>query len=109
MKMAKKTDKKTAQQQNDVERQLIGYARQTEEEIFRQFSTCEDGLNPVEASERLEEHGRNIIVLRAGGGGDAADRFYRRRRAVRPSGHGSRIRSVAGDPDGGVLPAGPEP
>ncbi len=59
--MAKKTDKKTAQQQNDAERRLIGYSRQTEEEIFRQFSTCEDGLNPVEASERLEEYGRNII------------------------------------------------
>ena len=44
--------KKTAQQQNDVEQKLIGYSRQTEKEIFSRFSTCEDGLNPVEASER---------------------------------------------------------
>ena len=53
--------KKTMQQAADVEQRLIGFSRQTDQDIFRQFSTGEDGLNPVEADERLEEHGRNII------------------------------------------------
>ena len=53
--------KKTVQQAVDVEKKLIELSRKADEEIFRQFSTGTDGLNLVEASERLDEYGRNII------------------------------------------------
>ena len=48
-------------QQPGVEQKLIACSRQTVQEILSQFKTGEDGLNQVEASERLEEYGRNII------------------------------------------------
>ena len=52
--------KKTAEK-NNVEQKLIEYSRLPDQEIFRIFSTDEDGLNQVEAGNRLEEYGRNII------------------------------------------------
>ena len=53
--------KGTAQQASGVEQKLIGLSRQADQDIFRQFGTGGNGLNPVEAGERLEEYGRNII------------------------------------------------
>ena len=52
--------KKTAEK-NNVEQKLIEYSRLPDQEIFRIFSTDEDGLNQVEAAQRLEEYGKNII------------------------------------------------
>ena len=52
---------RNATQQPGVEQKLIGLSRLPDQEIFRQFRTEEEGLNQVEASERLEEYGRNII------------------------------------------------
>ena len=40
-------------QKNGVERKLIEYSRRPEEEIFEIFKTETDGLNQVEAAERL--------------------------------------------------------
>ena len=48
-------------QQPGTEQKLVEYSRMPDEEIFRRFGTGEDGLNQVEAGERLEEYGRNII------------------------------------------------
>ena len=52
---------KNSAKQISVEQQLIQYSRQTDEAIFQAFGTGPEGLNPVEAGERLEEYGRNII------------------------------------------------
>ncbi len=53
--------KKTADQAVNVEQRLIELSRRPDEDIFSQYGTGEDGLNQVEASERLEKYGRNII------------------------------------------------
>ena len=53
--------RKNAVQQPGVEQKLIELSRLPDQEIFGQFKTDEDGLNQVEASERLEAYGRNII------------------------------------------------
>ena len=50
-----------AAQQSGGEQRLVGLSRLTDREIFSQFRTDADGLNQVEAGERLEEYGRNII------------------------------------------------
>ena len=52
---------KSTAQQIGVEQKLIEYSRLPDQEIFRQFNTNADGLNQVEAGERLEQYGRNII------------------------------------------------
>ena len=51
-----KTEKKQA-----AEQQLAAISKLDEASVFAQFKTDADGLNPVEASDRLEEYGRNII------------------------------------------------
>ncbi len=53
--------KNNVQQAAGVEQKLIEFSRLPDQEIFRIYDTSEEGLNPVEASERLEEYGRNII------------------------------------------------
>ena len=54
-----------AEQKNDkareVEQNLIAVSRLNDEQLFEQLKTEPDGLNQVEAAERLEEYGRNII------------------------------------------------
>ena len=44
-----------------MERNLIGISRLDDEALFGRFGTDPDGLSPVDAADRLEEHGRNII------------------------------------------------
>ncbi len=52
---------KVPEQKNTVEQKLIELSRRSDEEIFKEFKTDPEGLNQVEAGERLEEYGRNII------------------------------------------------
>ena len=52
----KKNEKKRA-----VEQHLAEIAKISDEELFRRLETDPEGLNQVEASERLEEYGPNII------------------------------------------------
>ena len=49
-------DRKTA-----VEQQLSEISKLLDAELLERLKTSEDGLNQVEASERLDEYGRNII------------------------------------------------
>ena len=51
-----KNDKKQA-----AEKQLAEIAKITDDELFQRLETCDEGLNQVEAADRLEEYGRNII------------------------------------------------
>ena len=44
-----------------VEQQLAEISKLSDEEILTRLGTDTDGLGPVEASDRLEEYGRNII------------------------------------------------
>ncbi|MBP5431690.1 magnesium-translocating P-type ATPase [Ruminococcus sp.] len=44
-----------------AEKQLAEIAKITDEELFQRLETCDEGLNQVEASDRLEEYGKNII------------------------------------------------
>ena len=44
-----------------VEQQLAEIAKITDEELFQRLKTDAEGLNQVEAADRLEEYGRNII------------------------------------------------
>lgn len=51
-----KNEKKRA-----VEQQLAEIAKITDEALFQRLNTDPEGLNQVEAADRLEEYGRNII------------------------------------------------
>ena len=44
-----------------VEQQLAEIAKLSDEELYKRLGTDTEGLNQVEASDRLEEYGRNII------------------------------------------------
>ena len=46
---------------NEVERRLAGISRMSDAETLQSLQTDPEGLNPVEAAERLEEYGKNII------------------------------------------------
>ena len=54
-----------AEQKNDkareVEQNLLAASRLNDDQLFERLKTEPDGLNQVEAAERLEEYGRNII------------------------------------------------
>ena len=52
----KKEEKKFA-----AERQLAEIAKLSDEALYEKYDTDREGLNQVEASERLEEYGKNII------------------------------------------------
>ena len=54
-------DKKLAAKREEVERGLFSASRMDSEALLAQLGTDDDGLGPVEADERLEEYGRNII------------------------------------------------
>ena len=45
----------------DVEKELIRLSGLSEEALFEELKTDADGLDPVEAADRLEEVGRNVI------------------------------------------------
>ena len=54
-------DRKNANRSRETERELIDVSRLTDEQLFEKYKTEPDGLNQVEAAERLEEYGRNRI------------------------------------------------
>ena len=54
-------ERKNENRSQEVERNLIDVSRLDDEQIFEKYKTEPDGLNQVEAAERLEEYGRNII------------------------------------------------
>ena len=49
------------EQKIEVEKKLSEYSKMEDREVLDRLGITEDGLNQVEASERLEEYGRNII------------------------------------------------
>ena len=44
-----------------MEQNLIAISKLDDKALYERFKTDPEGLNPVEAAERLEEYGRNII------------------------------------------------
>ena len=52
---------KNTEKQWAAEQQLADIAKISDEELFKRLDTDEEGLNQVEASDRLEEYGKNII------------------------------------------------
>ena len=52
---------KNTEKQRATEQQLAEIAKITDEELFKRLDTDAEGLNQVEASDRLEEYGKNII------------------------------------------------
>ncbi|MBQ4185310.1 MAG: magnesium-translocating P-type ATPase, partial [Clostridiales bacterium] len=59
--MARKNDSKTQEKKVLVEQELAALSAISDEELYAKLSSSEEGLNQVEASDRLEEYGRNII------------------------------------------------
>ncbi len=57
--MAKAQD--TSSRKIEVEKKLTEIARLSDAAVLAQLKSTEDGLNQVEAADRLEEYGRNII------------------------------------------------
>ena len=55
------SERKNDNRSRETERALIEASRLTDEQLFEKYRTEPDGLNQVEAAERLEEYGRNII------------------------------------------------
>ena len=55
------SEAKNVSRAQQVERGLLAASRLDDEQLFAQYRTDPDGLNQVEAAERLEEYGRNII------------------------------------------------
>ena len=59
--MARKTQKKDTGRSREVEQNLIAVSRLDDDDLLAKYRTDPEGLNQVEAAERLEEYGRNII------------------------------------------------
>ena len=55
------SERKNETRSRETERNLIDASRLSDEQLFEKYQTEPDGLNQVEAAERLEEYGRNII------------------------------------------------
>ena len=53
--------RKNTEKQRAAEQQLAEIAKISDEELFKRLDTDEEGLNQVEAGDRLEEYGKNII------------------------------------------------
>ena len=49
---------------NEVEKELIKYSKLTEEKLLKHYKVTKEGLTPVEAHERLEKQGPNIIDIK---------------------------------------------
>ena len=58
--MAKKKEKTSAVRQ-ETEKTLIDLSRLSDEALFEKYQTDAEGLNQVEAADRLEEYGPNVI------------------------------------------------
>ncbi len=54
-------EQKNENRSREVEKNLIAISRLSDEQLFEKYRTDPEGLNQVEAAERLEEYGRNII------------------------------------------------
>ena len=52
---------KNTEKQRAAEQQFAEIAKISDEELFKRLATGENGLNQVEAGDRLEEYGKNII------------------------------------------------
>ena len=57
------SERKNDNRAREVEQNLISVSRLNDEQLFEKFKTDPEGLNQVEAAERLEEYGRNIIDI----------------------------------------------
>ena len=55
------SERKNDSRAREVEQNLLTVSRLDDEQLFEKYRTEPDGLNQVEAAERLEEYGRNII------------------------------------------------
>ena len=53
--------KENTERRNEVEKVLLELSAMEQKALFEKYQTDEDGLDPVQASDRLEEYGKNII------------------------------------------------
>ena len=53
--------KENPERRNEVEKTLLELSGLEQKTLFEKYKTDEEGLDPVQASDRLEEYGRNII------------------------------------------------
>lgn len=53
--------KENPARRDEVEKVLLGLSGLEQKELFEKYETDEDGLDPVQAADRLEKYGRNII------------------------------------------------
>lgn len=55
------SERKNDNRSREVEQNLIDVSRLEDAQLFEKYKTEPEGLNQVEAADRLEEYGRNII------------------------------------------------
>ncbi len=53
--------KENTERRNEVEKTLLELSAMEQKDLFAKYETDEYGLDPVQAADRLEEYGRNII------------------------------------------------
>ncbi|MBR6488399.1 MAG: hypothetical protein IKT20_05775, partial [Clostridiales bacterium] len=53
--------KENTERKGEVEKILLELSGMEKSALFAKYQTDEDGLDPVQAADRLEEYGRNII------------------------------------------------
>jgi len=53
--------KEDPERRNEVEKTLLELSGMEQNALFEKYQTDEEGLDPVQASDRLEEYGKNII------------------------------------------------
>ena len=53
--------KENPERRNEVEKTLLELSGLEQKALFEKYQTDEEGLDPIQATERLEEYGRNII------------------------------------------------
>lgn len=56
-------ENKVEQKQKNVEKKLKKYSGMSNEKLFKEFKSSEQGLSVVEADELLEEYGKNTIEI----------------------------------------------
>ena len=59
--MGKRKDLEKKEQIKEVETKLKDYSRKQVSQVLRKLETSYEGLNQVEADERIEKYGKNII------------------------------------------------
>ena len=53
--------KENSVKQAEVEKTLLELSSMEQKALFEKYQTDEDGLDPVQAADRLDEYGKNII------------------------------------------------